>query len=46
MHIQEIMSHPAIDGRSISTLDAAARLKWESDCGSAPSPNGSSHAIP
>jgi CBS-domain-containing membrane protein len=36
MHIKDIMSHPAVTCPAASTLDHAARLMWEFDCGIIP----------
>lgn len=36
MQIREIMSHPVITCPITSTLDHAARLMWEFDCGTIP----------
>lgn len=36
MHIQQIMSMPAVTCRSSDTLSTAAKLMWEYDCGSIP----------
>ena len=36
MHIKEIMSHPVVSCPTNSTLDHAARLMWEFDCGVIP----------
>jgi CBS domain-containing protein len=36
MHIKEIMSQPVITCPTSSTLDQAARLMWEFDCGIIP----------
>lgn len=36
MHIKDIMSHPVVSCPAASTLDQAARLMWEFDCGIIP----------
>lgn len=36
MHVKDIMTHPVITAPVASTLDAAARLMWEFDCGIIP----------
>jgi CBS domain-containing protein len=36
MRIKEIMSHPVVTCPTASTLDQAARLMWEFDCGIVP----------
>jgi CBS domain-containing protein len=36
MSVNEIMTHPAVTCPTSSTLDQAARLMWEFDCGSIP----------
>jgi CBS domain-containing protein len=36
MHIKEVMSHPVVTCPTNCTLDAAARLMWEFDCGIIP----------
>jgi CBS domain-containing protein len=36
MQIKDVMSHPAVTCSSTSTLDHAARLMWEYDCGIVP----------
>lgn len=36
LHIQEIMSRPAITCRSTDTLHTAAQLMWDHDCGTVP----------
>jgi CBS domain-containing protein len=36
MNIKEVMSHPVVTCSSASTLDHAARLMWEFDCGIVP----------
>jgi len=36
MHIKDIMSHPVVSCPAGSTLDQAARLMWEFDCGIIP----------
>lgn len=36
MRIKEIMSHPAVTCPTTGTLDQAARLMWEFDCGIIP----------
>jgi CBS domain-containing protein len=36
MRIKDIMSHPLVTVPDTSTLDAAARLMWEYDCGVIP----------
>jgi CBS domain-containing protein len=36
MHVKEIMSHPAVTCPTNVTLDQAARLMWEFDCGVIP----------
>ncbi|HEX5217821.1 MAG TPA: CBS domain-containing protein [Vicinamibacterales bacterium] len=36
MHIKDVMSHPPVTCPSSSTLDHAARLMWEFDCGVVP----------
>ena len=36
MHVKEIMSHPAVTCPTSATLDQAARLMWEFDCGVVP----------
>lgn len=33
MHVNEIMSQPVVTAPTKCTLDAAARLMWEFDCG-------------
>ena len=36
MHVKDIMSHPVVTCPTSSTLDHAARLMWEFDCGVIP----------
>ena len=36
MHVQELMSRPAVTCRSTDTLNTAAQLMWEQDCGALP----------
>lgn len=36
MHLKEIMTHPVVTCPAGSTLDVAARLMWEHDCGTMP----------
>lgn len=36
MNIEQIMSSPAVTCREADTLDTAARLMWEHDCGAVP----------
>jgi CBS-domain-containing membrane protein len=36
MHLKEIMRHPVVTCPADSTLDVAARLMWEHDCGTVP----------
>ena len=36
MHVKEIMTHPVITCPSNTTLDLAAGLMWEHDCGAIP----------
>jgi CBS domain-containing protein len=36
LHIQEIMTRPAITCRSTDTLHTAAQLMWDHDCGAIP----------
>ena len=36
LHIQEIMSRPAVTCASTDTLHAAAQLMWDHDCGAIP----------
>ena len=36
MHVKDIMSHPVVTCPTTSTLDHAARLMWEFDCGVVP----------
>ena len=36
MHVKEVMSHPVVTCPADSTLDQAARLMWEFDCGVVP----------
>lgn len=36
MHVSEIMSHPVVTCAANGTLDQAARLMWECDCGTIP----------
>ena len=36
MHVKEVMSHPVVTCPADSTLDQAARLMWEFDCGVIP----------
>lgn len=36
MHVSELMSHPVVTCSADATLDQAARLMWEFDCGTVP----------
>ena len=36
MHVSELMSHPVVMCPADATLDQAARLMWEFDCGTIP----------
>lgn len=45
MHIKDVMSHPAVICPADATLDHAARLMWEYDCGVIPVVNDEGHAV-
>jgi CBS domain-containing protein len=43
MYVKDIMSHPAVTCPTSSTLDQAARLMWEFDCGVVPVVDDAGH---
>jgi CBS domain-containing protein len=43
MHVKDIMSHPVVTCPTSSTLDQAARLMWEFDCGAVPVVDDAGH---
>lgn len=43
MQIKDLMSHPAVTCPTSATLDHAARLMWECDCGVVPVVDGKGH---
>ena len=43
MYVKDIMSHPAVICPAGSTLDHAARLMWEFDCGVIPVVDDAGH---
>lgn len=45
MNVQELMNQPAITCRATASLNTAAQLMWEHDCGAVPVVNGDGNVV-